>query len=372
MSRLCLFLVMSCVLVLGGVSFIAPTPALATCGINLFPDATEGQSYSTLVTSTSTGAGFTCKVVAYDAVYSTTLPFPYSFNPGTAMFSCNPPIGSAGHYTICFQCQEYDASAHCYPPTACGGPCWPAGHTQCQKCTTLTVNPASTGGTIPPIIIYTPSPTTTTPTVTTFNYTIGIESGLTLNTASVAVNGTNVANLAGGESRNFEGTKGNNYNVSVPSTIEGNSGTRFVIQGSAVKTVNFENPNASFNYTAEYYIEFKTDPINVAQLPGSNWYSKGMQATSSAPELVKSGENNEYVFAHWNLLGGGTSLSRDLAVTANNAGSYIAVYSSQPIATPTQNNTFMWIIILVIVVVAAGTAIAILTRRGSQPEKKRK
>lgn len=366
--RLCVFLVMSCVLVLGGVSLLAPIPAQATCGINLFPPATEGQSYSVLVTSTSTGAGFTCTVVAFDTVYSDPLPFPWSFDPNTAMFRCNPPIGSAGQYTLCFQCQEYDQNTQCYPSGGCGGPCWPAGNTQCQKCTTLTILSATTG-TIPPVIIYTPSPTPT-PTVTTFNYTIGIESGLTSSTAPVAVNGTNVANLAGGENRNFEGTKGNNYTVSVPNTIEGNSGTRFVIQGTAVKTVNLENPNASFNYTAEYYVEFKTNPINVAQLPGSNWYPKGTQVNSSAPELVKSeGENKEYTFAQWNLAGGGTSLSRDLALTVNNSGSYIAAYNSRPIATSTQGNTLLWIIILVIVVVAAGIAIAILARRrGSKSE----
>jgi hypothetical protein len=189
----------------------------------------------------------------------------------------------------------------------------------------------------------------------------------------VAVNGTNVANLAGGENRNLEGRKGNNYTVSVPNTIEGNSGSRFVIQGTAVKTVNYENPNASFDYAAEYYVEFKTDPINVAQLPGSNWYPKGTQVTSTAPELVKSeGENKEYAFVQWNLAGGGTSLSKDLALTVNNAGSYIAVYNSHPIAVVETKTdyTLMWIIILVVLLVVAGIAIAILARRGSQSAKK--
>lgn len=120
-------------------------------------------------------------------------------------------------------------------------------------------------------------------------------------------------------------------------------------------------------------MEFKTDPINVAQLPGSNWYAGGTQISSAAPESVKSeSQNLEYAFTQWNLPNGGTSLSKDLALTVNNAGSYIAVYNSRPIATNMQGNTLLWIIILVIVVVAAGIAIGILAHRGSQTAKKRK
>jgi hypothetical protein len=188
------------------------------------------------------------------------------------------------------------------------------------------------------------------------------------------VNGSDAASLLSGETKTIQGTKGNNYNVNVPSTIEGNSGTRYVIKGSTAKTVNYENPSAIFDYAAEYYVEFKTDPKNVAQLQGSNWYAGGTQISSVAPESVKSeSENLEYVFVHWNLPDGGTSLSKDLAVTVNNAGSYIAVYNSHPIAVAKTNSIPWWIIILVIVVVAAGIVIAILARRPvSQSAKKRK
>jgi hypothetical protein len=453
--RLCMLLVMSCVLVLGGVSLLAPIPALATCGINLIPDATEGQHYSTLMLSTSTGGGYTCKVMAFDYVYTPPLPFPFSFDTVTAKFSCDPPIGSAGQYTICFQCQEYDQNGTCYPTLGgCDGLCWPAGNTQCQKCVTLTVLPATTGsctlslavtdmpqgqenhsyigslyatggttmytftasglpaglqmaphtgfivgtppqgsaGTYPVQVTVTEAgggctpasisfliniagapPIPPTPPATTFNYTVGIGSGPTSNAVSVTVNGSDAASLLSGETKTMQGTKGNNYNVNVPSTIQGNSSTRYVIKGSPAKTVNYDNPSAIFDYAAEYYVEFKTDPKNVAQLQGSNWYAGGTQISSAAPESVKSeGENLEYVFTKWDLPDGGTSLSKDLAVTVNGPGSYVARYSSNPIAGKTQSSNLMWIIILVAVVVAAGIAIGILaSRREKQSAKTR-
>jgi hypothetical protein len=351
MSRLCLFIMTACVLVWGGTAFLAPVPVHATCGINLFPPATEGQNYSTLVTSTSTGAGFTCKVVAFDVVYTNPpLPFPWTFDPGTAMFRCSPPIGSAGQYTICFQCQEYDASASCYP--CCGGQCYPSGCIQCQKCTTLTVNPAY----YPP----TPTPTPTpTPAPTTFDYSVGIASGLTSGTAQVSVNGSVAATLAGGETKTIEGTKGENYNVNVPSTIQGGQGIRFQVKGSPAKTVNYQNPSAVFDYTAEYYVEFKTSPANVAQIAGTNWYAAGTPVSSTTPALVRSeSDKQEYNFAQWTLPGGGTSLSKDIAFTVNGPGTYTAVYNSSPIAGSPSN--LWWIIILIIVILAAGIAIGLL------------
>jgi hypothetical protein len=349
-----------------------PTPALATCGINLFPDAQEGQNYSTLVTSTSTGPGYTCKVMALESV-NPPMTFPYSYNAGTAMFYCSPPIGSAGTYTICFHTQEYDQNGTCYPAGGCGGPCWPAGHTQCGKCTTLTINSATGTGTgTGTIIIVTPP--TPTATSTKFDYTVSIVGQeITSGIVPVTVDGDVVAHMAGGQSESIQGSKGTKYNVSVPSTVDGNSGTRFVLKDTPVKTVSYDNPTAVFSYTTEYYVEFKTDPIDVAQLSGSNWYPGGTSVTSTAPETVNVASGlMKYDFVQWKLQGGGSSLSRDLALTVNSPGTYLAVYNTTPVVVEKpQDNTLMWILILVVVVIIAVLVITIvaLRKRGSQVAK---
>jgi hypothetical protein len=349
-----------------------PTPALATCGINLFADAVEGQNYSTLVTSTSTGAGFTCKVIALRSV-NPPMNFPYSFNAGTAMFYCSPPVGSAGVYSICFDTQEYNATGVCYPKTNCDPNCYPAGGVQCGKCTQLTINSATGTGTgTGTIIIVTPP--TPTATSTKFDYTVSIVGQeITSGIVPVTVDGDVVAHMAGGQSESIQGSKGTKYNVSVPSTIDGNSGTRFVLKDTPVKTVSYENPTAVFSFTTEYYVEFKTDPMDVAQLSGSNWYPGGTPVTSIAPETVNAASGlMKYDFVQWKLQGGGSSLSRDLALTVNGPGTYLAVYNPTPVVVEKpQDNTLMWILILVAVVVIAVIVIVImaLRKRGSQAAK---
>lgn len=226
----------------------------------------------------------------------------------------------------------------------------------------ITITAQSCGGGGGGVIIITTPATTST----TFNYTVNIGSGLGTAVAPVSVNGQAYASMTGGETKSFTGTTGQSYNVSVPDTISGTSGTIFKVQGGGSKTANENNIAVTFNYAPEYQVEFKTDPPGVAQLPGSNWYPAGTPVNSIAPELVTSaGEKKEYIFAQWSLPDGGKSLSRNLSFTLNGPGTYYAVYTSRSVTAPevkTQDNTLMWIIILALAIVIA-VAVYLLARR---------
>jgi hypothetical protein len=199
---------------------------------------------------------------------------------------------------------------------------------------------------------------------------VSIGSGLGAAVAAVSVDGQVYASMAGGETKTFNGTIGQSYSISVPDTIPGTQGTRFRIQGAATQTANENNNAVAFNYVPEYQVEFKTDPTGVAQLPGTSWYPSGTQVNSITPELVtSSGEKMEYIFTQWNLPDGGKSLSRNLSITVNGAGTYYAVYTSRAVAVPaveTPDNTLMWIIILVLVIAIAATVLLIARRKRTE------
>jgi hypothetical protein len=95
-------------------------------------------------------------------------------------------------------------------------------------------------------------------------------------------------------------------------------------------TVSELHPNATFNYTPEYYVDLKTDPSQIATLTGTNWYVEGssLMVTAEAKVEVEGEAGTEYRFAYWLLPTGEKVEDEDLSWRVSEAGKVIATYDT--------------------------------------------
>ena len=93
------------------------------------------------------------------------------------------------------------------------------------------------------------------------------------------------------------------------------------------------SPNAYFDYYAEYRIEFRTNPSQVAQLTGSGWYKEGYELNTSALAEIEDTPGTQYRFSYWMLPTGETIGGRDLRLTVSMPGDIIADYDTYYLLT---------------------------------------
>ncbi len=172
----------------------------------------------------------------------------------------------------------------------------------------------------------------TPPTPTTYRFTVNIGTGLTEGKTEVLINGKKQADLAGGESKEFEADLGASPVVSVKSPITGQQGNRFIVKGDSEKKVSEGDTSAFFDYALAVYIEFATDPPGLTALSGTDWYSVGDKVQSSAPAYVDASDpNTRYTFLNWTLPNGQKSQMKSLSLTASApatvTASYVTYYS---------------------------------------------
>jgi hypothetical protein len=162
-----------------------------------------------------------------------------------------------------------------------------------------------------------------------YKFTVSIGPGLTEGKTEVLVDGKKKADLGGGESKEFQAAIGTSPTVSVKSPITGQTGNRFTVKDAAEKKVSEGDTSAYFDYAPAVYIEFATDPPGLTALPGSDWYSIGDRAQSSAPATVDSGKpGTQLQFAYWALPNGQKSQMRSLSLTASAPATVTAVYDT--------------------------------------------
>jgi len=169
-----------------------------------------------------------------------------------------------------------------------------------------------------------------------FEPSVTISSGLEAGETNVSVGGSTVATLQGGESISLSFDLGTSQSISVDATVEHPSepGVRFKAELDRI-TVSDLSPNANFAYYTEYFIDLETDPSDVAQLGGSDWYKEGYTLRGRAPAEVdvEDEPGTRYRFSHWWLPGGETSSSEELTLTVSKAGSCVANYDSYYLLT---------------------------------------
>jgi hypothetical protein len=165
----------------------------------------------------------------------------------------------------------------------------------------------------------------------TYDFDVQIGPGLTQGTTPVIIDGSLEATLGGNQSAAFTAYQGEGHLVSVDQTVSGpDSKTRFAVMGSNQMLVNESNTTAYFDYAQEVFIETGSDPLGVAQPPGSDFYAIGDFFTSTAPSPVSLGgqPDTKYVFKNWSLPDGSTNPNRDLAFAVNKAGTALARYDT--------------------------------------------
>jgi hypothetical protein len=171
----------------------------------------------------------------------------------------------------------------------------------------------------------------------TYDFTVKIGPGLTAGSTKVLIDGSEEATLGGNEHETFTARVGKSHVVTVDQTVSspGQSATRFTVKGSTDKTVSEDNDLAYFDYAPAVLIEMNTDPSGVAQLQGAGWHAIGDVFNSSAPSPIDSNSQPgvQYRFKLWKLPDGSTSPNKDLAFTVSTPGTITAVYDTYYLLT---------------------------------------
>jgi len=129
------------------------------------------------------------------------------------------------------------------------------------------------------------------------------------------------------------------FKTSAASEIEGTPDTRYRFShwllptgetvGDEYLSLTLSMPGSIIaNYDTEYFINFKTDPLEVGQVTGTGWYSEGYAFRTSAPSEVEDTPDTQYRFSHWLLPTGETVRDEDLSLTVTMPGNIIANYDT--------------------------------------------
>jgi hypothetical protein len=152
----------------------------------------------------------------------------------------------------------------------------------------------------------------------------------------VFVGGDLEAVLEGGESISLNFDPNTSQTITVDPTVQNPTDPDVRFEAEVDRIVVSElSPDAYFDYYAEYFIEFGTNPPQVAQLTGSGWYKEGYQLKTSAPAEIDDTPGTQYRFSHWMLPTGETSRNQDLSLTVSMPGDIIANYDTYYLLTLT-------------------------------------
>jgi len=140
--------------------------------------------------------------------------------------------------------------------------------------------------------------------------------------------------LQGGESIRLSFDPGTSQTITVDPIVSHptDSDVRFRAEVERV-VVSELSPDAYFDYYDEYFIEFRTNPSQVAQLTGSGWYGEGYELKTSAPAEIEDTPGTQYRFSHWVLPTGETTRDEDLSLTVIMPGAIVANYDTYYLLT---------------------------------------
>jgi hypothetical protein len=162
-----------------------------------------------------------------------------------------------------------------------------------------------------------------------FDTVVTIASTLAAGTTDVYVDGQQVAKLGGGQTTRLSFSIDQSPVITVNPLVSDPSraDVRFRPDVGEI-VVDESSPNATFNYYAEYSIDFRTDPPQIASLPGSNWYKEGTALKFTAQAQIDGTPGTQYRFSYWLLPTGEKLNDVDLSWMASAPGKVVATYDT--------------------------------------------
>ncbi len=165
-----------------------------------------------------------------------------------------------------------------------------------------------------------------------------IRVGVTLSAGetSIYVDGIPVATLEGGETLTRSFAVGDEPIITVDATVSSpiRSDVRYIADEDEI-VVDEDNPDATFSYTTEYYIDLKTDPAQITTLTGAGWFEVGEFIEATAPVQIDESTDTQYHFAYWLLPDGDEDVNEDLDWKVTAPGRATATYDTYYLLTVT-------------------------------------
>jgi len=169
-----------------------------------------------------------------------------------------------------------------------------------------------------------------------FESVIRVSVSLSAGETNVYVDGVLTGTLEGGETLTRSFDVDDEPVITVDSTVL--SPTRSDVRYTADEdeiVVDEDNPDATFTYTTEYYIDLKTDPSQITTLTGAGWFEVGEFIEATAPTQIDELTDTQYRFVYWLLPDGDEDVNEDLDWKVTAPGKATATYDTYYLLTVT-------------------------------------
>lgn len=187
----------------------------------------------------------------------------------------------------------------------------------------------------------------TTPLTAQRSFSLVVEAGyyqsvimvsvtLSAGETSIYVDGIPVATLEGGETltRSFAVDDEKIITVDAMVSSPARSDVRYIADEDEI-VVDEDNPDATFSYTTEYYIDLSTNPAQITTLTGADWFEVGEFIEATAPVQIDESTDTQYRFVYWLLPDGDEDVNEDLDWRVTAPGRATATYDTYYLLTVT-------------------------------------
>jgi len=169
-----------------------------------------------------------------------------------------------------------------------------------------------------------------------FESVIRVSVSLSAGETNVYVDGILAGTLEGGETLTRSFDVDDEPVITVDATVlsPNRSDIRFIADDDEI-VVDEDNPDATFSYTTEYYIDLKTDPSQITTLTGAGWFEVDDFIEATAPVLIEESTDTQYRFDYWLLPDGDEDVNEDLNWKVTAPGKATATYETYYLLTVT-------------------------------------
>ena len=169
-----------------------------------------------------------------------------------------------------------------------------------------------------------------------FESVIRVSVSLSAGETGVYVDNILAGTLEGGETLTRSFDVDDEPVITVDSTVLSptRSDIRFIADDDEI-VVDEDNPDATFSYTTEYYIDLKTDPAQITTLTGAGWFEVDDFIEATAPVLIEESTDTQYRFDYWLLPDGDEDVNEDLNWKVTAPGKATATYETYYLLTVT-------------------------------------